>query len=100
MLHHTGDVNGEIQQLILSGVEIFLPLDVHANLVRTGIRLRVLEPHYIEQIAVLIAVAFSADDTPCVELEVRDKPVVIERFTVRTKTVFVTSVPICSIAFR
>ena len=44
---------------------------------------RVLEPHHIEQIAVLIAVAFSADDTPRVELQVRDKPVVIERFVIR-----------------
>ena len=43
-------MDGEIQQLILPGMEPFFRLHIGADAVRAGVGTRVLEPHDLEQI--------------------------------------------------
>lgn len=84
-------MDGEIQQLILPGMEPFFRLHIGADAVRAGVGTRVLEPHDLEQIGILVPVLFAADDAPRVEFQVRDKPIVIQRFMVRPETVFIVN---------
>ena len=76
-------MDGEIQQLILPGMEPFFRLHIGADAVRAGVGTRVLEPHDLEQVSILVPVLFAADDAPRVEFQVRDKSIIIQRFMVR-----------------